>query len=1223
MPNNTTGTWSPLIGWPLIPIHAILLPDGKVLAFGTSETGVQGAFIHSVWDPVTGVNQLINHHSETATDIFCSAAIVIPGTTTVLIAGGDARPDGAVNRGVNDVNVYSNVDGHMHITPATDGEMNFARWYPSVLSLPTGQVVVLGGTDVYGAGVGTPEIYTPGEGWRMLPGAADGDLASSSLYPRAFLGDNGLIYYFATGSGNTGAMEVRALDPSGNGVLSQVATLPFWTDWEAPSIMYEAGKVLIMASSGQLWTMDLTGPAPVFHNTGVSAPDQHDWSSMSVMANGQVVITGGGDQGNSLAGADMTALVWDPETESLTPMVDEAHGRLYHSVGLLLPDGTILSAGGGAPGDQNFLDGQIYRPAYLYDANGDLADRPVVSGTPASVLPGQTFTFTVDDASAIDKVTFVKGGAVTHSANMDTRLIDLDFIAGPNNTITVTLPANANIVSAGNWMLFAWNDQGVPSVAPMIQVQPTLAPYDGIGDLTVQHFTLAAGTDSLDDINFNATPVHIERASEIYKTSANTFYPTGPTDNFAVRYKSAFDVQEGGQHSFYLGSDDGARLYIDGRLAIDNDGVHGRVDLSTTVYLSAGAHTLEVRYFDSTGFAELGLDWQGPGFNRTRMQFDGAVDNLLVNGGLEIAGLTGGTTVSATLNGWTSSANNFEMWADNANGVKATGGRTFMEVDAGRGTVSQSVHTDAGRVYTLSFDYAGRAGSIASSGMEVLWNGTVIATITPTTVLSETYEFAVTGTGGNDTLSFRAIAGDNDSVGGLLDSVVLLGAPFRQFFGTTGIDDLQGTSGNDRIFGGGDADLLAGGAGNDYVFGNAGDDRIVWNVGDGSDVIGGDDGTDTVEVNGGDSSEIFLISAGFDQIRLQGTNQQLFSLIIDTAEVLELNTGGGNDTVIMSNGLGALIAIRVDGGGGDDAIFAADGNDLLDGGKGADRLEGGAGNDIYIVDTQADVVVEAVGNGSADRVMARASYILTGNADIELLTTTKAAGSTAINLTGNALAQEVIGNAGANILHDGGKGGADVLRGLGGNDIYRIFNAGDTIVESSAQGAADRVMAAVDYKLGAGVHVEIMTTNGSTGTSNIDLTGNEFAQEISGNAGNNRLEGKGGHDTLQGFGGADTFVFASTIGAANVDTVADFNVADDRFLLSDAVFKALSAGVLSADAFRANTTGLTEDADDRIIYQSDTGKLFYDANGTGSGGGIHFATVTVGLALTNTDFSVA
>ena len=74
-----------------------------------------------------------------------------------------------------------------------------------------------------------------------------------------------------------------------------------------------------------------------------------------------------------------------------------------------------------------------------------------------------------------------------------------------------------------------------------------------------------------------------------------------------------------------------------------------------------------------------------------------------------------------------------------------------------------------------------------------------------------------------------------------------------------------------------------------------------------------------------------------------------------------------------------------------------------------------------------------------------------------------------------------------------------------------------------------------------------MTTNGSTGTTGIDLTGNEFVQSITGNAGANRLEGKGGSDTLRGLGGNDTFVFASTIGAVNVDTIVDFNVADDRF----------------------------------------------------------------------------
>jgi Ca2+-binding RTX toxin-like protein len=329
-----------------------------------------------------------------------------------------------------------------------------------------------------------------------------------------------------------------------------------------------------------------------------------------------------------------------------------------------------------------------------------------------------------------------------------------------------------------------------------------------------------------------------------------------------------------------------------------------------------------------------------------------------------------------------------------------------------------------------------------------------------------------------------------------------------------------------------------------------------------------------------------------------------------------INGGGGKDTLVGMQGNDTL-----SGGEGDDSLSAGVGNDILNGGAGNDTLVGGAGDDVIYVGEAGDIVAETAGGG-LDMVAASVSYTLSATAEIETLRTTSNAGKVAIDLTGNKLAQTITGNAGDNILHDGGAGAADTLKGLGGNDTYRIFNAGDVIVEGAGQGT-DKVIAAVDYKLGAGVHVEIMQTNGSAGKSGIDLTGNEFAQTITGNAGDNRLEGKGGADTLTGLGGKDTFVFATALGAGNVDTVTDFNVADDRFLLSDAIFKALTPGTLAAAAFQANTTGLAADASDRIIYETDTGELYYDADGNGAGSSVLFAKLDIGLSLTNADFAIA
>ncbi|MDQ6438272.1 M10 family metallopeptidase C-terminal domain-containing protein [Mesorhizobium sp. LHD-90] len=447
--------------------------------------------------------------------------------------------------------------------------------------------------------------------------------------------------------------------------------------------------------------------------------------------------------------------------------------------------------------------------------------------------------------------------------------------------------------------------------------------------------------------------------------------------------------------------------------------------------------------------------------------------------------------------------------------------------------------------------------------------------------------------GGIDTLNVSGFSqnqvvdlrdGKFSNIGGFKGNVsIAVGAVIENTIGGKGADTLVGNAAANTLRdGAGKADMLKGLAGNDTY-------QIYTSA------------TKIAETSSGGTAD--RINAAVDYVLAAGVY----------VEIMATNGSTGTAGIDLT---GNALKQDITGNAG--------ANVLHDGGAGAgDILRGLGGNDTYRVYNSGDVVIESSTQGSADKVLAAVDYALGAGVHVEFLATDSAAGTAAIDLTGNALKQDITGNAGANILHDGGAGAADVLRGLGGNDIYRVFNTADVIVESSSQGAADRIMTAVDYKLGAGVHIEVITTNGSTTTADIDLTGNEIGQEITGNYGNNRLEGKGGKDTLRGLAGDDTFVFATALGSGNVDTITDFNVTDDRFLLSDAIFTALNTGVLLTSYFRANTTGLAQDSNDHVVYETDLGRLFYDADGTGSAVGVLFATITAGLALTAADFWVA
>ena len=215
--------------------------------------------------------------------------------------------------------------------------------------------------------------------------------------------------------------------------------------------------------------MDLSGPAPTFQQTG-SLGEVRDWSNLVVLADGSVMVSGGSDVLNELVNVHNEVQIWNPATGVWVSGDSAAVPRLYHSTTILLPDATVLSLGGGAPGPVTNTNGEIYKPRYLFNADGSFATRPVITEAPTNIHQLQTFAITVDDAADITKLTLVKTGAVTHSFDMGASFIDLSFTRGIGNTLIVSVPNNANVLVPGGWMLFAFNSKGTPSVAATVNV---------------------------------------------------------------------------------------------------------------------------------------------------------------------------------------------------------------------------------------------------------------------------------------------------------------------------------------------------------------------------------------------------------------------------------------------------------------------------------------------------------------------------------------------------------------------------------------------------------------------------------------------------------------------------------------------------------------------------------------------------------------------------------
>jgi hypothetical protein len=133
VPNGsaTQGAWSSVFSWPLIGLHAVMTPGGKLLTYGTTATGIQGGSqIYDVWDPALGVGA--SSHTtlpnQTTVDTFCSSQILLP-RGEIQIFGGDVMVNGATtNTGNNRLLLFKPSDNSL----TNLGTMHRTRWYRAV-----------------------------------------------------------------------------------------------------------------------------------------------------------------------------------------------------------------------------------------------------------------------------------------------------------------------------------------------------------------------------------------------------------------------------------------------------------------------------------------------------------------------------------------------------------------------------------------------------------------------------------------------------------------------------------------------------------------------------------------------------------------------------------------------------------------------------------------------------------------------------------------------------------------------------------------------------------------------------------------------------------------------------------------------------------------------------------------------------------------------------------
>ena len=473
----TLARWDPLVNLPMVPAAGAVMGDGRVLLWASNAKTTFGGGGHTwttIWNPATGI-ATERDVTETAHDMFC------PGTSRL--------PDGRllVNGGVGAA--LSSLYDPVANTWSKGPNMNIARGYNANTVLGDGTVMTLGGSWSGGtAGGKNAEIYTPGGTWRTLSGVPYDPYLLDGVYNGWQTDAHAAI--IPTGNGRVlmagPSPNMAWIDTRGNG--SSIPAGRRGDDQPSlggPVVMYEAGKILKVGGATWNGNVPATAGAYLIDTTQSTASVRklnpmaypRMYANSVVLPNGQVLVVGGQTyvQEFSDSNAVLAPELWDPETETFTVLPAMAVARNYHSLALLLPDARVVSAGGGLCGcaaDKPNL--QVMSPPYLFNADGSAAVRPVITSAPATTGYGTTMTVATD--SAVTAFSLVRLNAATHTVNNDQRRVSLAFTANGGNSYTLQVPSNAGIMIPGQWMLFAMNAQGTPSVAKILTVSRTGTP---------------------------------------------------------------------------------------------------------------------------------------------------------------------------------------------------------------------------------------------------------------------------------------------------------------------------------------------------------------------------------------------------------------------------------------------------------------------------------------------------------------------------------------------------------------------------------------------------------------------------------------------------------------------------------------------------------------------------------------------------------------------------
>ena len=482
------GSWTAPLKIGAVGIHMALLYTGKVLMyFSDQPIGSGTGSVAVVWNPTT--NAITPNNVPFPYNIFCSGMVELPNGRIMMMGGHNDSYGAGSDAGIATVLEYIPYSN----TWTQAKPMSNARWYPSDVELPNGNVIVASGENYNATRLVFPmeEYNYNNNTWSTLPYTANTS-STTNFYPHLILLPTGNI--FMAGMVQSNLM----FNPSTNAWSTNPANPSAWTRIYGGNVLLP-GLERVLAVGGRQ-TGDQTGSAtnsvswidfsqstPAWVDgcgtLGTSNPPGcipesqggpqamdaiRENENLVLLPDGTVMAEGGGQGGGKYSNAVYYPDDFNPTTNTWASRTTgdwaaQQVQRTYHSTAVLLPDGRVVSAGSDYGSNPESLE--VFSPPYLYSTT-----RPTITSAPTTVNYGQQFTITTPNASSITRVALIKVATCTHATRFDERFVDLTFTLG-NGQITATAPASGNYAPPGYYMLDILNSSGVPAVMPFVLVQ--------------------------------------------------------------------------------------------------------------------------------------------------------------------------------------------------------------------------------------------------------------------------------------------------------------------------------------------------------------------------------------------------------------------------------------------------------------------------------------------------------------------------------------------------------------------------------------------------------------------------------------------------------------------------------------------------------------------------------------------------------------------------------